>query len=285
MSGIDKNMSNIDLNGEDVQLSLITAVRQPCSPDWNWDCRGSGYDEGNLIWLVEGGKAELSSPFGEFSVRRGDFFFMPGGHRHSYWGRHNPETPLVVSWIHAQFSIDGGIQSVMPDQAGIPFYIRLRDYSFPACLMKRIIATRGNEQKIWFRALLNEVSAQYRLGQVSTAEQAVEKLCAAICQDPGRYHTLEDMPFDFHCSKDHFIRLFKKCRGVTPGEFLIQTRIEVARQLLTVPNLSIKEIAAQLGYPDSCSFSKQFKLRTGHPPSLINSRTAKTLKRQEGLTY
>jgi len=49
--------------------------------------------------------------------------------------------------------------------------------------------------------------------------------------------------------------------------FVIQTRLELARQLILESGLSLMDIADELGYQDLYFFSRQFKQRYGQPPS------------------
>jgi transcriptional regulator GlxA family with amidase domain len=54
--------------------------------------------------------------------------------------------------------------------------------------------------------------------------------------------------------------------GVPPIRYLIQARVDRARDLLTETNMSVTQVAAMLGYPDIAYFSRQYKRYTGHPP-------------------
>jgi len=65
-------------------------------------------------------------------------------------------------------------------------------------------------------------------------------------------------------------KLFKTHMGISPGEYRISRRLDVAREYLLVGNMSVGMIAEELGYADSFVFSKQFKSRVGLSP--INYR-------------
>jgi len=67
-------------------------------------------------------------------------------------------------------------------------------------------------------------------------------------------------------SDSYFFSLFKSATGFPPIAFFIRLRIWLARELLRNQNLSIKEVAAQVGYKDSFYFSRIFKLVTGVAP-------------------
>lgn len=62
-------------------------------------------------------------------------------------------------------------------------------------------------------------------------------------------------------------RVFKQVTGSLPRDFIIQVRIDRAKQLLRESSLSIGEIADALGYPDVFFFSRQFKNRSGLSPT------------------
>ncbi len=61
--------------------------------------------------------------------------------------------------------------------------------------------------------------------------------------------------------------LFKKEVGCTIGEYLQQKRIKTAKTLLKETNLSVKEIAAKVGYADAAYFARRFKKETDLTPS------------------
>ena len=286
MSAIDDMMSDNDITAKDTRYRIGMAVHQLCGPDWKWDCPDPTVFNGWLIWLVEGGEATLQSPDGSQDVRRGDFFLMPGTPGGFYRGRHNPKRPLDVSWMHlhplAGRNTAGGVAGQL--LKGIHYRQTLDAVDFPARLMRRITSSRGAEQENWTSVLLHELRRQ-NLSRaeagISGAEASIAQLCKKITEDPALYRTLNELPLDYPYSKGHLIRLFKKYRGITPGEFIIRTRIDHARLLLKIPGMSIKQVAADLGYPDAYTFSKQFKACAGIPPGAFRSG-GKPAKRLDG---
>lgn len=65
---------------------------------------------------------------------------------------------------------------------------------------------------------------------------------------------------------ENFRKLFRQEFQMPPHTYLIQKRLNRAKELLLNDSLSIQEIAAMAGYPDSFSFSKQFKKYTTLTP-------------------
>ena len=70
-----------------------------------------------------------------------------------------------------------------------------------------------------------------------------------------------------HTSPSHFFVLFKRWVGSSPIDYFIRLRMQQACRLLTATNLSVKEIAADLGYDDPFYFSRVFKSVHGVAPS------------------
>jgi AraC family transcriptional regulator len=70
----------------------------------------------------------------------------------------------------------------------------------------------------------------------------------------------------------HFLRAFKESFGVTPHRYHAQKRIERAKELLADHNLSLLQIAIQLGFAESSSFSLAFHKIAHQPPSVYRRR-------------
>ena len=67
-------------------------------------------------------------------------------------------------------------------------------------------------------------------------------------------------------SNSRYITVFKKHMGMTPSDYIIHLRINVACDLLKSSDMSVKEVAASVGYDNAHFFSKLFKKKTGFTP-------------------
>ncbi|WP_313346003.1 AraC family transcriptional regulator [Sedimentibacter sp.] len=65
----------------------------------------------------------------------------------------------------------------------------------------------------------------------------------------------------------YFIRAFKACTGKTPYSFYTEAKIEKAKELLQLKNLSITEVALETGFSNAGHFSTVFKRKTGITPT------------------
>lgn len=64
----------------------------------------------------------------------------------------------------------------------------------------------------------------------------------------------------------HFSRLFKQSVGKSPHQYLIQQRVERAKQLLKCSDQAIVDIALECGFNSHSHLSKQFRQQTGMTP-------------------
>jgi AraC-like DNA-binding protein len=72
-------------------------------------------------------------------------------------------------------------------------------------------------------------------------------------------------------STSHLNYLFNRQFGVSPLAYFLRLKTEHAKILLANGQLTVKEIAASLGYDDPYFFSRQFKSLTGSSPSRYRS--------------
>ncbi len=77
---------------------------------------------------------------------------------------------------------------------------------------------------------------------------------------------LADLAQVLGMSQFHFSRLFKQSIGMAPYQYLLQQRIERAKQLLQQTEQSIIDIALDCGFNSHSHLSKQFRQLTGVTP-------------------
>ncbi len=87
-----------------------------------------------------------------------------------------------------------------------------------------------------------------------------------ICADLQRPLTVGAAAEVAGLSLSRFSHLFSRTVGMPPQRWIELQRLNRARQLLGLTNLSIKEIAAEVGFDDPFYFSARFRRRLGRSP-------------------
>ena len=64
----------------------------------------------------------------------------------------------------------------------------------------------------------------------------------------------------------YFINVFKNIYKKTPKKYIVEMRMEKAKELLIYSRYSVSEIAEKLGYSDNTYFSNAFKSYMGVSP-------------------
>ena len=78
--------------------------------------------------------------------------------------------------------------------------------------------------------------------------------------------TMEDLSKEFHFHPNYFNNLIKKNSGMTYSAYLIQLRVNKAKNLLETTDFSVDEIAWLVGYHNKGFFYKCFTADTGLSP-------------------
>jgi AraC-like DNA-binding protein len=84
--------------------------------------------------------------------------------------------------------------------------------------------------------------------------------------------SIEDLAREVQISPFHFIRQFEAVFGVTPHQFRIQSRLDLAKQLLAAGDHSVTDVCMAVGFSSLGSFSTLFTQRIGEPPSAYRRR-------------
>lgn len=87
----------------------------------------------------------------------------------------------------------------------------------------------------------------------------LEQACNYIKENYTYKLTLESVSKEIYISPFYLCHLFKEDLNTTFGEFVTKTRIDAAKTLLRETDLSLAQIALEVGYPDQSYFTKVFK--------------------------
>ena len=85
--------------------------------------------------------------------------------------------------------------------------------------------------------------------------------------------TLEELSATFRCNPYHLLRTFNKIVGLPPHAFMLNARIERAKQLLR-DGVSLAAVAAETGFADQSHFHKTFRRIVAATPRQYQQRAS-----------
>lgn len=233
-----------------------------CEPSWHWAPPPlRDFD----LWFVASGRGELRLGEQTFELRSGVCFVVRPGARPL--GTHDPNQPLLVFYCHFSPLATSIEENFWPDG------LMVRDTAF-------FMACAHRAEKLWRRGdpnardlarlcvedLLHLLADEARQPALSPLDLEFESLADRIRREPGQKWPLNAMAATVHLSRAQFVRRFRVQFGCSPAQFVIETRLERARQLLLETHLTLEQIAGALGYANAPFFARQFRQFCGQTP-------------------
>ena len=125
----------------------------------------------------------------------------------------------------------------------------------------------GNwKQEIILQQILYEILTKQHSEQEPISNMRIRKVLAYIHEDPCREYTLTDLLNQTGIKKTLFLQSFRNVTGTTPMQYIIDLRLEQARDLLTETDLQVFQISEKCGFSDPFYFSRCFKKKFSLSP-------------------
>jgi AraC-like DNA-binding protein len=105
-----------------------------------------------------------------------------------------------------------------------------------------------------------------RIGPEDPVDRMIRLQTERIRSEVARGWQVSALAQEIKLSVSQYVRRFRQILGVPPSDFIIEQRLQNARQLLRDSTLTVDEIAESLGYSDVSYFSRQFKAKIGQAP-------------------
>lgn len=285
MVDIDFCLYNIDMSElppwNQMPLRIFSAFRAHCNPDWRWAHPGDAQARFTL-WLIAGGGGNMHVAGRDYPLRNGDCFLFRQWQPNE--GTCQPTNPPIVPYIVFDWLDSQSRPRPAPtaEMSLPPLYRKILHQDFFETLLQRSIdahqAGKNETAEHWLRTALMEMTRQDEQPAGTDLEreqlERIDGISRDIQRAPAAFGNMDALAETVGYSKDHFIRLFRKYKGLTPGEFVIRARIQSASELLRFSSHGVTQIARMLGYGDIYAFSKQFRQRTGQSPTAYRQNTA-----------
>ena len=97
--------------------------------------------------------------------------------------------------------------------------------------------------------------------------EIVDRAMQLISENLHRKMSLEELAEQVHISVPYLYKLFQVHLGTSPGKYIAKIRIEECKILLREGQMSMSQIAAQMGFSSQQQFSRQFSAICGISPT------------------
>jgi len=217
------------------------------------------------LLIVLDGKGSVTVNDNTFTVGKNDIFIMRRNTRQCYY---EIEPEFIDLWItFSGTAADGLLDYYGVGDSFVKHFENAEKIVNEFRSVFQAVAGGVSEEKLSVRVygFLNDVlSNEYIQEKKSEIEQSVIYMKERFAEQI----TLEDIAGKSNMTKFAFCRRFKERYSVTPFDYILQLRLQRAKELLiTDGNARISDIALSCGFNDNSYFCRMFKRVEGLSPS------------------
>jgi AraC-like DNA-binding protein len=245
-------------------------VRHPVGHHFDWS-HGRVLEALQIVLLTDGRGWFETRATGLRTVETGTAFALLPGVWHRY--RPDPETGWEESWIEVR----GPVVDAMRRARLLSADNAVRHMAMATWLDAKLEAvhTRIREARPGFdpelsARALSVLAAWHEAGRARTAPSPIvravaeaERRLAEHLAEPTKIPVLAKQ---LGVAYSHFRRVFKRHTGFAPWQYVLHLRLAQARRLLASRDITLDELAAQLGFSSAFHLSVAFKRAYGVPP-------------------
>lgn len=202
-----------------------------------------------------------------YTAEKGDTFLLPEGSSQIYYS--NPDNCFERIWINFKGALAQDMLKIYGISDTVVFKNADTSDMFAKihrqCKRQKDPKEYKNITSRLFLELVQFLSDNKNSAPKTTS--AVEQMRLFIDCRITENLKLSDIARHFSLSVEHTIRVFRKNYGITPHQYILQSKIRLAMIMLKMTGSSVEEIAEKLGFSDLHHFSTQFKKLMDCTPS------------------
>ncbi len=230
------------------------------------------------IVLIDNGSANIFVESISYSVGYGDIF-IPKNH----YSIKSQDLCGVVILNFSNFLFSGLADNHVPF-ADNELVLSYNNTTIPIINTIKELDTELQEKKDQYKVAAEKLSEylfillERKLGNwnnFSTSFDIIEGIKEYVEKNYEKPLTLSSLSDTFFLSPFHISHMFKDRYGISPIQYLINTRIKVSKELLSKTDYSIVEISSLVGYPNANYYNVIFKRFEGISPGKFRKKNRK----------
>jgi AraC-like DNA-binding protein len=233
--------------------------------------RGRVLYEFQLLYITKGSGQFASQHIQLCNIPEGTAFLLKPGEWHTY--RPNESSGWECYWVGFSGSVTKNLETenslihIGYDEEMVGLYRKILDISssekpgYQQLLSGILIHLLAY---LFYRELDKNWKDKVVLTKIDKARLIIrEKVNTTIYP--------EELAASLNMSYTWFRRMFRQYTGLAPAQYIVQLKIQKAKEMLSITTKTIKEIALELGYESIDYFSTQFKKQTSQTPTQFRS--------------
>jgi AraC family transcriptional regulator len=227
----------------------------------------------------------IDGRFQEEQNVQGDFVIVPANTSHqAAWYSEGASVAIVIDPLMFSQAV---YEAVDPDKIELlPQFATSDPFVYQiGVALKSALIKNGSTSRLYAETLMNALIVHLLENYSTTRKNCFEPIAGTLPQYKLQQiidyiHayldsdlSLNQLASSVQMSPHYFSRLFKKTTGFTPHQYVINCRIEKAKDLLKKGKLSIAEIAQEVGFVDQSHLHRCFKRKVGITPKQFSQNS------------
>lgn len=218
------------------------------------------------VVFLRQGKGTVTVNGRSFAVKKGDVFFLPKNRSHSYTT--DKSDPWIADWFVAEGELAHKmLELYLPKNCYLVenfnaeyLFSGIRDLYDSYCDKIELFVKYTTLLYCSFVVDINTFLS-------GDSDNVAYKVKYYIDYNSHENVSVKTVADKLHYSVNYIIRSFKKEFGMTPAQYYIKRKIELAEMYLRTNDETISEISDKLHFVDQHYFANAFKRQTGMTPS------------------
>ncbi|WP_432663834.1 AraC family transcriptional regulator [Wukongibacter baidiensis] len=292
---VDDSMQELTEHGTpefpvSMDRQLVSAENCAQVPHWHYEVQIAVVTEGSVVF-----KTRSNS----YNLNVGEGIFINSGCLHEVIATEIPDSVYVCVNFHPKL-IYGDVDSIIRRDYVEPLLFSKSLQTVPLTndswhseiigLLQRLAVIQEEQSygyELEMKIIINEI---WRIMVVNNKElieenrtitfsqrSRIRALTSFIQKNYAQNISLEDIANVGYVSRGECCRLFKRVENTTPISYLTHVRILQGTKLLATTDLSVTEIAQQVGFGSGSYFAERFKKEMGCSPLQYRKRSSEKM--------